>query len=297
MTYTIFGCNNPSGAYYRELVSSSSVEIWGRKEPEDGNANYIYCDLLLPPKHPINDIKGVLVSFAPIWLLSEFLSRVSVEQPDSLKNLTGVIAVSSSSYLTKQFAFSNHDKSLARSLSKAHATIVDVCKVLNIHCQILAPTLVYGSKSKFKDQNVSQLIRIMRYFPCIFLPRTTGSRQPIHASQLAQVAHEMSTRMLEGNWEGGKPLILPVGGDEIMSYSHMLTRIQKSLPHNDAGRRCRIIEIPDRVFLMIFAPLLPINTTLFEAVMRISSNLAGFSKTSDLLQEKPRAFPILPLSL
>jgi hypothetical protein len=43
--------------------------------------------------------------------------------------------------------------------------------------------------------------------------------------------------------------------------------------------------------------LLPINTTLFEAVMRIKSNLAGFSEASDLLQEKPKAFPILPLSL
>jgi len=297
MTYTIFGCNNPSGAYFREFVSSSSMEIWGRKEPEDRNANYIYCDLTLPPEHPINDIRGVLVSFAPIWLLSEFLSRVSIEQPDSLKNLTGVIAVSSSSYLTKQFAFSRYDKSLARSLSKAHATIVDVCQALKIHCQILAPTLVYGMKNKFKDRNVSQLIRIMRCFPCIFLPRTTGLRQPIHASQLAHVAHEMADKMLNGTWEGGNSLILTLGGDEIMSYSHMLTRIQKSLPNNDAGRRCRIIEIPDRVFLVIFAPLLPINTTLFEAVMRIKSNLAGFSEASDLLQEKPKAFPILPLSL
>jgi hypothetical protein len=296
MTYTIFGCNNPSGAYFRELVSNSYVEVWGRKQPDEKYTNYAYCDLTLPPSYPMNDIKGIVVSFAPIWLLAEFLYRVSVEQPGSLKDVTGVIAISSSSYLTKQFAFSNYDKSLARSLNKAHSTIIDVCRDLKIHCKILAPTLVYGQKNRFKDRNVSQMIRIMRYCPFIFLPKTTGLRQPIHASQLAHVAHEMAARMLEGTWGNGSPLILTLGGDESMSYSQMLGRIRSSLPDNDPGRRCRLIEIPDRLFLLLFAPLLPINTKLFEAIMRINSNLAGFSKASDLLAEEPRVFPILPLS-
>jgi hypothetical protein len=297
MTYTIFGCNNPSGAYFRDLASISSVEIWGRTKPIDGNSKYVYCDLKAEPEYPIHNIRGVLVSFAPIWLLSEYLSKVSVEQPESLKDLKGVIAVSSSSYLTKQFAFSHYDKNLARSLSEAHATIIHVCQSLKIHCQILAPTLVYGLKDGFKDRNISQIIKIMRFFPFVFLPKSTGLRQPIHASQLAQVAHNMAERILEGTWQNGNPLILTLGGDEIMSYSHMLTKIQRSLPINDAGRRCRLIEIPDRVFLIFFALLLPINTKLFEAIMRINSDLAGFSKANNLLAEKPKDFPVLPLSL
>lgn len=294
MNYTLFGYNNPSGAFCYELISGSSVEIWGRRKPRSLDAEFVYCDLTLDQGNKIHDLKGVLISFAPIWLLSKFLFRISLEQPDRLQKLTGIVAVSSSSYLTKRFAFSNYDKSLAASLTDAQKSLIDLSTSLGINCQIVAPTLVYGMKDEFKDQNVTRMIKLMRLLPVILLPQSTGLRQPIHASQLARVVQTIAENMNRGIWESRHPILLPIGGDEILSYTEMLSRLRESLPIHDAARRCYLVKIPNRIFLALCSLLLPVNTRLFEAVLRINSNLSGFTTANSLLAEEPQSFPILP---
>jgi hypothetical protein len=297
MRYTVFGCNNPSGEFFLELIAMAPIEIWGRKKPSHLNVRFVKCDLTKGLPLPLDDIKGVVVSFAPIWLLSEFLTRISIEQPEKLRELKGIIAISSSSFLTKRFAFSNYDKGLAFSINKAQEDIIKLSRFLGINCQILAPTLVYGCKNGHRDRNISEIISILRRLPIIVLPKVTGLRQPIHASQLARVAHIKAKKMLSSEWMSTEPYVLPLGGDEILSYTHMLKKIKCSLPYNDRGRRCMIIEIPDRVFLLIVSFILPFNTRLFEAIMRMKSDLAGFSKTSDLIAGQYEDFPVLPLPL
>lgn len=294
MTYTLFGFNNPSGAFFYELVKGSTVEIWGRNKPKDLDRGFVYCDLVLGPVNQVGELKGVLVSFAPVWLLSEYLMRVWNEQPERLKKLCGVIAVSSSSYMTKRFAFSDYDKILATKLNDAQTLLIHFCKSLDIGCQILAPTLIYGTKGTFRDQNISKIIKVMRLMPVIFVPKSTGMRQPIHASQLAKVVHKMAEEMLQDKECGRYPVILPLGGDETLSYGQMLARVQESLPIRDTGRRCKLITISDRIFLVFSSLLLPINTKLFEAVMRINSNLSGFTSACSILAEEPKSFPLLP---
>ena len=297
MNYTIFGCNNPTGEYFLEQVTNSSIEIWGRKKPRAQNVEFVYCDLSRPPQYPLNDINGIIVSFAPIWLLSNFLVQVSREQPERLRDLRGIIAISSSSFLTKKFAFSNYDKYLALSLGDAHHSLIELSRSLKIDCHILAPTLVYGLKNDFQDRNISKIIKILRLLPFVVLPQETGLRQPIHAGQLAQVAHKKAQEIRSGLWVPSEPDVLPLGGDDILNYADLIKRIQDSLPIKDRGRRCLIIQIPDRFFLLLVCILLPFNTRLFEAVMRIRSNLAGFPKASDLVDTQPRKFPVLPLSI
>ena len=104
MIYTVFGCNNPTGEFFCELVATAPIEVWGRKRPRDLSIKFVECDLTADFPLPLNSIRGIVVSFAPIWLLSEFLTRVFIEQPEKLSGLKGIIAVSSSSYLTKRFA-------------------------------------------------------------------------------------------------------------------------------------------------------------------------------------------------
>lgn len=297
MIYTIFGCNNPTGEFFRERIDTAPLEIWGRKKPSDLNIEFVDCDLTKPIPHSLNNIRGVVVSFAPIWLLSEFLTRVSTEQPDKLSELKGIVAVSSSSFLTKRFAFSNYDKTLAISINQAQENISRLSRSLGISCQILAPTLIYGCKNRYRDRNISKIISILRRLPIVILPKNTGLRQPIHASQLAKVAHIQAEKMFLGKWLASEPRVLPLGGDEILSYSRMLKKIQSSLPHHDRGRSCHIVEIPDRIFLMIVSLILPYNTRLFEAIMRMKSDLAGFTRASDLLADQFEEFPILPLPL
>lgn len=295
MNFTVFGCNNPTGSYFLELVEGSSVEVWGREKPLYKDVGFVFCDLTLPPQNSLS-IKGMLVSFAPIWLISKYLAKAAVVNPSMVRDMTGVVAISSSSYLTKRFAFSNYDKQLSESLSNAHSLLLDVSKSLNIGCHILAPTLVYGSHSGFRDRNISTIIRLIRSMPLIMVPKKTGLRQPIHASQLAQVTlKKVKDHSYRWNIDDAEPCTL--GGDEIISYTEMIIRIQASLPMGDIGRRCKVIEIPERLFFLLIAGVLPINTRLFEAILRLNSNLAGFVKVSAMLGVEPRMFPVLPLPI
>lgn len=296
MNYTLFGYNNPSGAFFYELIVGKSVEVWGRSKPKEVHTDFVYCDLRSDPINNVKRIKGVLVSFSPIWLLSSYLSRVSDEQPEQLKDLRGIVAISSSSYMTKQYAFSDYDKSLSARLNNAHTLLISLCTTLRINCRVLAPTLVYGEKFGFRDQNISRIIKLMRVMPIILIPKSTGSRQPIHASQLARVVHRFAEDIIRGQEDGNHPVVLPLGGDEILSYSQLLERIQESLPKHDPAKQCRLIAIPNRLFLTFCSPLLPVNTRLFEAIMRVNSNLSGFSTASSLLAEEQKRFPIQPFS-
>lgn len=296
MRYTIFGCNNASSVYFLQLIKGSEIEVWGRNEPLLEDVTFIQCDLSMQPQQSLNNIKGLLISFAPIWLLAEFLVRISVDQPEKLVELTGIVAVSSSSYITKQYAFSEYDKSLAASLNQAHNLLLNLGHSLNISCHIIAPTLVYGSINGFSDRNISSIVRLLRRAPLLFLPRNSGLRQPIHASQLADVVYG-KVKSIQHPINRIESTVLTVGGDEILTYTQMILKVQMSLPVRDVGRRCRIIGLPNRVFYLFAAGILPINPKLFEAIMRITSNLAGFSLASQLLGVERKTFPVLPLSL
>ena len=294
MNYTLFGYNNPSGAFFHELIKGESIEIWGRDKPKNIDNNFVYCDLSADLENQMREIKGILVSFSPIWLLAKYLMKVWIEQPDRLKNVDGIVAVSSSSFITKRFAFSDYDKSLAARLSDAQTSLIHICETLDISCQILAPTLVYGSICDFKDKNISKIVGLMRLMPLILLPESPGYRQPIHASELARIVHRMAENMMQDKKNNRHPVILPLGGDEILDYSQMLARIQTALPVRDAARNCRLVLIPNKLFLSFFSLLLPFNTRLFEAIMRINSNLSGFATASSLLGEEEKTFPIQP---
>jgi len=294
MDLILFGSNNPTGASFLDMAKDLSIVTWGRKPPNVGS-RHVFCDLSKDSKSELRPLKGVLVSFAPIWLLAPFLRDIYTRQPQTLEGLLGVIACSSSSFMTKRFAFNKEDRDLAINLSEAHYILRETCKSLGIPCQVLAPTLVYGSMNGYRDKNISKIITIMRRVPIIFLPSESGLRQPIHASQLAKVALHHSIRMFRNEWVKEDPFILTLGGDEIFSYENMILRIRYQLTKKGQGRICRVITIPEVIYFLLSAPLLPLNPKMFEALMRVKSNLSGFSKAHEILGIDPQVFPILPL--
>ncbi|MEY4353082.1 MAG: hypothetical protein RLZZ609_1323 [Cyanobacteriota bacterium] len=291
----LFGANNPSGAAFLDLAHRTSIKTWGRKVVTTQGVSHIYCNLSELPPVNLQPIKGVLVSFAPIWLLASFLKAIARNQPEVLNDLVGIIACSSSSFVTKRFAFSQHDRNLVFRLTEAHNSLAQTCSALKIPLQVLAPTLVYGAISNFQDKNISKIIRIMRCTPAVLLPSYSGMRQPIHASQLAVVAKYQSDKMLSKQWTSTEPLILSLGGDDIFSYENMLIKIKENLASNDPAKHCKIIRVPDRLFYFCASPLLVFDPKLFESVIRVSSNLSGFTRVCDIIGEDPKGFPILPL--
>ncbi|MEB3318196.1 MAG: hypothetical protein VKO39_08685 [Cyanobacteriota bacterium] len=295
MSLILFGSNNPTGAAFLDLCNIYPIEIWGRRPSSDSNRVHVYCDLTEISCKSIKPIKGILVSFAPIWLLASFLKHYFSIKPEMLQDLQGIIACSSSSFMTKRFAFNHYDKHLSSRLGNAHEEIKNICSQLNVPYQILAPAMVYGRVNGYSDKNLSKLVKIMRILPFIFLPKTTGFRQPIHATQLATIALRQANRMLSGHWPDDTDKIITVGGDSIISYQEMIVKIQEKLEQDDRAKKCRVTTIPDRIFFLFIIPLLPINPKLFEAMMRICSNLSDFRKAHELLDETSKSFPVLPL--
>ena len=74
----------------------------------------------------------------------------------------------------------------SNTLISSERTIMEISEKLNISCQIIRPTMIYGA-IKVWDKNISKILMIMRYFKFIILPSNIGMRQPIHAVQLAEV--------------------------------------------------------------------------------------------------------------
>ena len=135
----------------------------------------------------------------------------------------------------------------------------------------------------------------MRRLPLLPLPVDTGLRQPIHASQLAGVAWELVRQFSSSGLDHQLSQRITLGGDSELSYAAMLLALQQSLPCEDSARRCRLLSVSNRLFYAAAAPLLLQSPKSFEAVLRMGSNLAGFTSAHQLSKTKPQPFPVLPL--
>lgn len=292
MTITLFGSTNPSGSAFLDISTSIPIHVCGRKRPSNLSGDFIFCDLIEISEFEVNKLDGVLVSFAPIWLLASFIEQHYKLYPHRMSKLRGIIACSSSSFLTKRFSFNEYDKYLSHKLATAHYSIATVCQQLNIPHQILAPTLVYGAVNEYRDNNLNKIMLIMKYTPFIFLPNITGLRQPIHAKQLALIAFQQAKKICYSEWSTKEPQVLPLGGDSIITYKDMILKLVANLSQKDKARRCKIICIPDRLYFLLILPFLLINPKLFEALLRIKSNLSDFTMAHEILGQIPQDFPM-----
>jgi hypothetical protein len=302
MKLHLFGASTPGGEVLRQQAAAClpgwSVAIYSRKPhasaPGCYQANFHdpsgFC--LAGP----SDCPGLWISFAPIWLLAPFLEQLAVHFPERLRGMRGVIACSSSSALTKRFAANRFDRQLVKRLVDAEQQLLATCSSLQVPCRILRPTLIYGQAGPYRDQNLSQLIALLRRLPVLPLPAETGLRQPVHASQLAAVALQMANRLVNNDWDPGHPNYIEVGGDTELSYTDMLLALQRSLPQDDSARQCRLLPVPNRLFFLLAAPLLIRSPKAFEAVLRMGADLSGFTPAHQHLGEPPQPFPLQPLA-
>lgn len=298
MKINLFGANNPSGAYFLSLCKDSPCLTWGRKMHNGrGLENHVFCDLSTPFTCDMDRLDGLIISFAPIWLMVQFLDTLYSLKPSFLAGLQGIVACSSSSYLTKRFAFNKADQELAAILNKSHERMISIADRLDISCIIVAPSLVYGVVNGYSDKNVSHLIRTFRQLPFILVPKSCGERQPIHASQLAECVFQEARKMEVTACHSKDSSIYCVGGDETLEYVDMLRRIQTYLPLQDKGRRCIILRVPDWLFYLMVSFFLTTNQKFAEALCRMKANLSGFIEVHRITGADASKFPIEPLAL
>lgn len=236
------------------------------------------------------------ISFAPIWVLAPCLEALARHTPECLQGLRGVIACSSSSVVTKRFAANAFDQQLVARLEAAEDQLLSTCQELGVPCRILRPTLIYGRSGEVGDRNLSRLLALMRRSPLMPVPEPSGLRQPIHCHQLAAVALQLVQQLLNGGFDPGLPECITLGGDSTLTYREMLLSMQCALPVGDPGRRCRLLPVPARLLQLAAAPLLVASPKTFEAVQRMSADLAGFTPCHQLLGTDSEPFPVLPLA-
>lgn len=297
MTLHCFGAATPTGEALHQLAP---LDLVGYSRKATAAAGWLHAADLNDPAgfQPAGrpEAPAIWISFAPIWLLAPFLEQLATHHPERLRGLRAVIACSSSSAITKRFAANRFDRQLVASLTTAEDQLLATCRRLSLPCRILRPTLIYGQAGDFADRNLSRLLQLMRRVPLLPLPAHTGLRQPIHARQLAAVALELASRLDSPGWTAALPERIALGGDTELSYAGMLQALQRAMPPEDPARRCRLLPIPNRLFFALATPLLLRSPKAFEAVLRISADLAGFTPAHTLLDQARQPFPVLPLA-
>ena len=235
-----------------------------------------------------------LVSCGPIWEFSQFILNSYNYEKELFKKINSIIVCSSTSVITKRFAYNDFDKSLASKLKKSEDALLELCDKLKIKCYILRPTMIYGCGGNYQDKNIKIILKIMKFLPFIFIPKSTGLRQPIHAKQFSNYIYYLLEKCYEKEEIHQENEIINLGGDEELTYKKMLIRLRNSFPKNDQINSCKLIEIPSSLFFILITPLMLFSPKIYEAFLRLNSNLSGFSKVSALLNRKFETFPIKP---
>ena len=288
----IFGATTATGEYLKERINyrfpQMKIFTYSRSNP---NTNYI--DLNNENANVINyKEEHIIINVSPIWLLSKFLENTILKNDKIKSNLKGVITCSSTSLITKRFSSNKYDKNLVKKLKISEEKILEICTSHNIKFSILRPTLIYGNSKNYNDKNVKFILHLLSFTPFIILPANCGMRQPIHAKQLSEALLKILINICDD--KNYKSEIISLGGDNELNYKEMIINLLEKLPYQHSARKTIIFEIPNRLFFFLFSPLLLFKPKLYEAILRIGSDLSGFQKSFQFTCSKYERFPVSP---
>ena len=296
MQIHLFGARTAAGeSFYRHaLAQDLNIPIFCYSRQSVSSANLTFVDFCDSDSFvPAGDLDQdcVWVSFAPIWLFSRFLLRLYESDSPYLKNLRGLVICSSSSVISKRFSFNKSDIALSSSLLSSESTVINIASSLGCSCQILRPSMIYGCVDQYVDKNLHFLLSLMRRTPFLIFPSRSGMRQPIHASQLAEVVMKFSLEFMRAHTSTFRQPIC-LGGDSTITYLAMLRLFRDSQPLSDPCRRCKFLLVPNRLFFFLSSPLLLVSPKVYEAILRLGSNLSDYSACCQILDCDPCPFPV-----
>ena len=181
----------------------------------------------------------------PIWHLSRYegvLRRCGVRR---------LVAFSSTSITTKTDSMDQREQDAARRLQDGERWLKSFCRSNDVACLIVRPTIIYGGHYNRSLRLVQKMIRILGVFP--FVISEMGTRQPIHADDLAQIAV---------GWINSKATgveVVSVAGRDVLS-----NRLLMELLFRSVGRKLCMLPVRARyvqIFLQcgswVFGGLLP----------------------------------------
>ena len=283
----VLGSSSLIGKYFIDTNVDYELVCFSRK-----NKNHTFLDLQNKDTFlNFSCENSFIVSFAPIYLVKNLIKKLEENNLNKLKTLKGVIIYSSTSAVTKKFAANAIDKNLSKKLISSENEILSIFKKYSINCQIIRSTIIYGVYKDKDDRNFIKIINLFKKFPFCIIPSQTGYRQPIHFSQLSELTYLLLENLIKKNSKDKINQILEVGGDEEITYLELLKRLSivSSVTKN---KKCKVIPIPNKLFYILFCPLLIFKPKIFEALYRMQSDLSGFPKYSDYTNKSSSQFPL-----
>ncbi len=190
-----------------------------------------------------------------------------------------VVALSSTSALSKRDSTDVGERRLARRLAESEDELLDLADRRGLRLTLLRPTLIYGGPGGA----LSGLARWAERFGGLPLPAdAVGRRQPVHADDLASAMLVCAERPDTA----GQILILP--GGETLTYSEMVCRyLEVTMPG------CRIWRLPE-VLVRPMRAMLAVGPSpwrlLASRLARASEDLVYSECDWQRLGLRPRAF-------
>jgi nucleoside-diphosphate-sugar epimerase len=175
-----------------------------------------------------------LVGLQSLWLLPALLA------PGVLPALHRVVAVGSTSLLTKQHSADEGERQLSAALQQAEAQAWALATTRGLALTILRPTMLYGVRP---DRHLALLARCIGRFGCLPLPGPgAGLRQPLHAADLAMaIRQSMPCPATFGR-------TYTLYGGETLPYRAMVERLFAA-----QGRKPRIVQLSPWLLRLGFA--------------------------------------------
>lgn len=230
---------------YKCFLSSRHLRV--------SEGNWIRIDLCKPYEWNKHDF-SYFIHAAPIWLLVRHI------RPICNSNIKRIVAVSSSSAISKKASPDKTDRNMAKTLLEAEGTIKSICEDNNIKITIFRPTMIYGNG---RDRNISLIAQfINRYGFFVVAGVGKGIRQPVHADDVAKVCVDSL------NEAKTYTKIYTIAGGETMEFQDMVGKIFDVL-----GRKRRIIHMPI-ILYRIFLSLLSRRNVSPQAADRMNQDMA-----------------------
>jgi len=227
------------------------------------------------------------ISAAPLWVVPNYLPALAQCGAKQL------IALSSTSAVTKATSLDPTERQVAAQLSAAEAAIIQWADAHQVAWTLLRPTLIYGNGQDRNVAVIARLVRRWRFWPLV--GGGCGLRQPIHVEDVvAAVIAALQT-------PAARRRTLTLTGGETLTYRAMVTRIAAA-----AGVRCHFLPLP-AALLSALAPYWPQLARLLPGLpegmigmlLRMARDQAfSAAETAQILpQWQPRPFVLAPNDL
>lgn len=167
----------------------------------------------------------VVLSAGPLDALAAWL------EAGAAPGLRRLVAIGSTSVVTKQDSPDPQERQLAQRLLHAEQRVAGHCQRQGIAWTILRPTLVWGEG---RDRNINRIAAMARRRSWLPVPGfATGLRQPIRNTDVARAM------LLAWQQPASAGLCLDLPGGETLDYLEMVRRVVAV-----ANPRCRVVIIP-----------------------------------------------------